>query len=305
MAKNPLEVKLGSLILKNPVITASGTFGYGEEYESFIDIDKLGGIVTKGITLKPRLGNQPPRIVETPSGILNSIGLQNDGVEAFIQKKLPYLSRLETKVIVNIAGESIKEYIELTERLSGQGGIDAIEINISCPNITGGGMVFGVDKELTYRVVSRVREKTFLPLIVKLTPNVGDIVSIARSAEDAGADIVSLTNTFLGMAIDVERRKPTLGNIFGGLSGPSIKPISLRMVYQVYKEVKIPLIGIGGISSTKDALEFIMAGSSAIQVGTANFFDPTVTLKIIDGLTEFCKTNRIKNIKEIVGVAHL
>lgn len=277
-------ITIAGVKFKNPVIAASGCFGYGEEYAEIFDLNKLGGIVTKGISLKPQRGNKTPRIVETPSGMLNAIGLQNVGLKVFIKEKLPFLQKLETRVIVNIYGEKIEEYFELAQKLSEENGISFLEVNVSCPNVKKGGMVFGHDPKVVFKLVKEVKKNSKLPIIVKLSPNTDKIVEVAKSAEDAGADAVSLINTILGMAIDVKRRKPVLANITGGLSGPAIKPIALRMVWQVAKSVKIPVIGIGGITNYSDALEFMIAGAVAIQVGTANFVNPTVMLEIIEGL---------------------
>ncbi|MFH1563591.1 MAG: dihydroorotate dehydrogenase [Nitrospirota bacterium] len=297
---NPdLTVDIAGLKMKNPVMVASGTFGYGEEYAQLIDLNSLGAIVSKGITLAPRLGNFPPRIVETPCGMLNAIGLENVGVEKFIKEKLPYLRQFDTPVIANIAGKTVDEYIELARKLNGL--VDGLEINISCPNVTKGGLEFGQDPSLTYEVVSKVRQVTQLPLIAKLSPNVTDIKVIAKSAEDAGVDAISLINTILGMAIDVNTRRPVLANVTGGLSGPAIKPIALRMVYEVAKVVKVPIIGQGGIMNATDALEFIIAGATAVAVGTANFVDPQVSLKIIEGLKEYLIKNNISHITELSG----
>lgn len=283
--KPDLSVTIAGIKFKNPVIAASGCFGYGQEYAEIFDLNKLGGIVTKGISLRPRQGNKTPRIVETPAGMLNAIGLQNVGLEVFIEGKLPFLQKLDTKIIVNIYGEKIEEYAELAEKLSVEKGISFLEANISCPNVKKGGMIFGHDPEVVFKLVKEVKRNSKLPVIVKLSPNTDKIVEVARSAEDAGADAVSLINTVLGMAIDVDKRKPVLANITGGLSGPAIKPIALRMVWQVARSVKIPVIGIGGITNYSDALEFMIAGAAAIQVGTANFVNPTVMLEIIEGLT--------------------
>ncbi|MEW6618941.1 MAG: dihydroorotate dehydrogenase [bacterium] len=288
---NPdLTVNIASIKMKNPVMVASGTFGYGEEYAQLIDLNKLGAIVSKGITLAPRQGNPPPRIVETPCGMLNAIGLENVGVEKFIKEKLPYLRQFDTPLIANIAGKTVEEYVELARRLDGL--VDGLEINISCPNVAKGGLEFGQDSSLTYQVVSNVRQVSKVPLITKLSPNVTDIKVIARAAEDAGTDAISLINTIMGMAIDVNTRKPILANITGGLSGPAIKPIALRMVFEVAKAVHVPIIGQGGIMNTTDALEFIIAGATAVAVGTANFVDPQVPLKIIAGIENYLRENK-------------
>ncbi len=300
MVKPDLKVKIGKLELKNPVITASGTFGFGEEFKDVVNINRLGAIITKSITLKPREGNPPPRIVETSSGILNSIGLQNDGIEGFVKNKLPLLKRIKTAVIVSIAGESLVEYAELTKRSDKIDRIDAIEINISCPNVKGG-LEFSAEPRSTFEVVNLVRRNTNKTLIAKLSPNVKDIGEIAKAAEEAGTDAVSLVNTFSGMAIDIETKMPRLGNVVGGLSGPAIKPMALRMVWETAKQIRIPVIGIGGIMDYKDALEFIIAGASAIEVGTASFINPKATIEIIDGIESYMSRNKIKNMRELSG----
>ncbi len=299
-----LNTEIADLKLKNPVLVASGTFGYGKEPSEFIDIRKLGGIITKSITLLPKEGNPPPRTAETPSGMLNTIGLQNEGIDSFIKKVLPFLSEFKIPVIVNIAGEKIEEYAELTKRLSKEKVVKAIEVNISCPNVKKGGMAFGIDCEATSEIIKSVKKATKLPVIAKLTPNVTDIAAIAKAAEKAGADAISLINTVLGMAIDVETQKPKISMGIGGLSGPAIKPIGVRMVYEVSKAVKIPVIGIGGIMSAEDAIEYLLAGASAIQVGTGNFVDPEIPLKIIEGIEEYMKIKKIPNLKSIIGKAY-
>ncbi len=301
--KEMLKVRIGSLSLPNPVMTASGTFGYGKEYEDFVNIHKLGAIVVKGISFDPRPGNPPPRIVETACGMLNAIGLQNVGVERFIEEKLPYLRNMNCRVIVNILGDSVEEYCAITQRLNEEKGIQAIELNISCPNVKKGGVAFGTNSSMAHEVVSQVRKETSLPLIVKLSPNVTDITEMAKAAEDGGADAVSLINTLIGMAIDIHKKKPVLANTIGGLSGPAIKPVALRMVWQVADAVKIPVIGIGGISTWQDAIEFILAGASAIQVGTANFFNPRITDEIIIGIEDYLKKNKYSSVREIIGLA--
>lgn len=298
--KPDLKVKIGRLELKNPVIAASGTFGSGEEYKDLLDLNKIGGIVTKSITLKPREGNPPPRIIETPSGMLNSIGIQNDGVEAFIKDKIPFLKKVKSAVIVSIAAHSVNDYGKLAERLDAAGRIDAIEINISCPNVKGG-LEFSRDPFSTFEVVNAVRRKTKKAVITKLSPNVTDIAAIAASAEDAGTDAVSLVNTFTGMAIDIDTRTPVLGNTVGGLSGPAIKPIAVRMVWEVFKKVGVPVIGMGGIMDSEDALEFMIAGASAVQVGTANFVNPRAAIEIIGGIEKYMREKKIKNVKELTG----
>lgn len=296
-----LSVRIGLLRLQNPVLTASGTFGYGQEYASLVDLNRLGGIIVKGLSLNPRPGNMPPRTVETPCGLLNAIGLQNVGVENFIADKLPFLRNLSMPVIVNILGQDIKEYQKLAERLSSVEGIAALEVNISCPNVKAGGVVFGTDYKAAARVTRAVRAASELPIIVKLSPNVTDIVNIARAVEEAGADAVSLINTLTGMAIDVETRRPKLHNVTGGLSGPAIKPVALRMVWQVAGAVKIPVIGCGGIMTAADALEFLIAGACAVEVGTANFINPGVTMEIISGIEEYLIRHGFKKIKTVVG----
>jgi dihydroorotate dehydrogenase (NAD+) catalytic subunit len=296
-----LTVKLGPLELKNPVMTASGTFGYGREFESFVNPDLLGGIVVKGLSLKPIIGNPPPRIAETHAGMLNAIGLANIGVDEFIDKKLPWLKKLNTAVIVNIYGHTIDEYEQLAKAFKGIEGVSALEVNISCPNVEMGGMVFGKDPAISARITEKVVKNTDKPVIVKLTPNITDIRLLARAVEESGAAIVSLINTLTGMAVDIEKRRPKLANISGGLSGPAIKPVALYLVRQVVETVKIPVIGIGGIMDYKDALEFLIAGAKAIQVGTANFVNPRTTLDIIEGLRNYCIQKAINNINDIIG----
>jgi len=298
---NRLSIKIAGIEFSNPVLVASGTFGYGEEYQSLIDLSKLGGIVTKSITLEPREGHPPPRTCESPCGMLNAIGLANVGVEEFIKEKLPFLRSLETRIIVNVAGSTVKEYVEVVKRLNGTEGIDMLEINISCPNVKEGGIAFGSKVKSAYECIKAVRENSSRPIIAKLSPNVTDIVEIADAVQKAGADAVSLINTLVGMAIDVEKRRPVLANITGGLSGPAIKPVALAMVWKVAKEVKVPVIGIGGIMNSQDALEFVLAGASMIQVGTGNFVDPQTSLKIVNGLSEYCKKKEIKKISDLVG----
>lgn len=297
-----LNVKIGGLSLKNPVLTASGTFGYGTEFSDFIDLNRLGGFIVKGTTLNPREGNDYPRMAETPSGMLNAVGLQNKGVDYFIEHIYPTLTKYNSEIIVNVSGASVDDYAEVARRLSGLERINAIEVNISCPNVKQGGMAFGTTPEGAAAVTRAVRKAFGKTLIVKLSPNVTDIVSIAKAVEAEGADSVSLINTLLGMAIDVERRRPCLSTITGGLSGPAVKPVAVRMVWQVAKAVKIPVIGLGGITCGKDALEFIMAGATAVEVGTANFIDPSVTVKIVDEITEYCNRHGIRNISEIRGI---
>ena len=296
-----LQVRIGKLRFKNPVLVASGTFGYGEEYSKLFNLNKLGGVITKSITLNPREGNPPPRTCETPSGMLNAIGLSNIGVDRFIKEKLPFLRKFKTKIIVNVAGSTIDEYLKVVERLNQVNGIDMLEINISCPNVKEGGMAFGSNCDSAYRCIRALRGMTNYPLMAKLTPNVRDIVEIALTVQEAKADCISLINTLVGMAIDSRTRKPLLANITGGLSGPAIKPVALAMVYKVAQKVKIPIIGIGGIMNTEDALEFILAGAWMVQVGTANFVDPLTSIKIVEGLRKYCRENKIEKIKDLVG----
>ena len=297
-----LQVRLGPLTLKNPVITASGTFGYGTEFLPFLDLGRLGGICVKGLSLRPRRGNPPPRTCETPAGMLNAIGLANVGVEAFISERLPALRVHDTAVIANIFGETVEEYAEVARIVSSAPGVAAVELNISCPNTARGGLVFGCDPEGTRRVVSAVRATCSLPLIVKLSPNVTDIVAIARVAVDNGADILSLVNTFLGMAVDIERRRPVLANGVGGVSGPAIKPQALYLVHRVCCAMKVPVIGIGGIMTARDALEFLLVGARAIQVGTANFLDPASSVKIVEGIRDYLAERGIPDVNDLVGV---
>jgi dihydroorotate dehydrogenase (NAD+) catalytic subunit len=296
-----LSVDVGGLKLKNPIMTASGTFGYGEEYAPFIDLNALGAIIVKGLSLKPRMGNPPSRIIETASGMLNAIGLQNVGVDAFIEKKLPFLRTLDVPVVANILGENAEEYQRIAELLSQADGVHALEVNISCPNVSKGGIAFGANPETAMDVVRRVKSVTSLPVIVKLSPNVTDIALIAESVEAVGANAVSLINTITGMSIDIDKRIPHLKNITGGLSGPAIKPIALRMVWQVVNRVSIPVIGIGGIMDANDALEFLIVGATAVQIGTANFINPQSTIQILNGLTSYLETHRIEDIHELIG----
>jgi dihydroorotate dehydrogenase (NAD+) catalytic subunit len=296
-----LSITIGSLVLRNPIIAASGCFGYGVEYADAIKLDTLGGVAVKGLFLAEREGHPPPRIVETPAGMLNAIGLQGIGVHRFIAEKLPELRRLDATVFVNICGSTIAEYCEIARILSDAEGVGALELNISCPNIKEGGIEFGCSLTGTYDVVSAVRKVTTLPVIPKLTPNVTSVSSFARAAEEAGADAVSLINTFLAMAIDVETRRPKLTNVVGGLSGPGIRPIAVRMVWDCFRAVKIPIIGMGGIATPEDALEFIIAGASAVQVGTANFVDPFIWQKIHDGITSYMERHKISRIADLVG----
>lgn len=296
-----LKINIGKLELKNPVLTASGTFGYGIEFEDFIDIDALGGIIVKGTTLEHREGNPYPRMAETPSGMLNAVGLQNKGVDAFIHDIYPKIKHYKTNVIVNVSGSKIEDYVAVVEKLNDLENIPAIELNISCPNVKTGGMAFGTSCASAQDVTKAVRNAFKKTLIVKLSPNVTSIADIAKAVEDAGADSISLINTLLGMAVDAETQKPVLSTITGGLSGPCIKPIALRMVWQVSKAVKIPLIGLGGIMNATDAIEFILAGASAVQVGTANFIDPAVSVKIVNGIDEYCNRHKIGSLAQLVG----
>ncbi len=299
-----LGVKIGSLALKNPIMTASGTYGVGREYSDLIDINKLGAIVTTGITLESRSGNRSPRIVETPAGILNSIGLQNAGVEYFLKEEVPFLKTLKVPTIVNIAGRRLRDYEEITRRLNGKEGICGLEVNVSCPNVREGGLAFGTNPHLVYELTGRLRKITDLPLIVKLTPNVTDIGEIALSAQEAGADAVSLINTLLGMEIDVQKQKPILGNVYGGLSGPAIKPVALRMVYQVYKRITIPIIGMGGVISGEDVVAFLLAGASAVALGTVNFVNPQAPLEVLAYLKSYMRDHGFSSISELTGLAH-
>lgn len=297
-----LSVKIGSLKLNNPVMAASGTFGYGQEYKELVKVNNLGAIITKSITLKALMGNTPPRIWETTAGMLNAIGLQNDGIEDFLANKLPCLKDLGTKIIVSIAGKSKQEYKELTQRLD-SAPVDAIEINISCPNVEypGRTRLFAQDVKVTTEIVRAVRRHTKKIVITKLSPNVTDIAEIAKAAEGAGADAVSLINTLMGMDVDITTQRPRLGNVTGGLSGPAIKPVALCMTWQVYQAVKIPIIGIGGIMSAEDALAFFLCGASAIQVGTATFVNPQAIIHIIDGISKYLTKNKLKNMQELTG----
>ena len=296
-----LSVRIGSLTLKNPVIAASGCFGYGVEYASTVDLASLGGIAVKGLFLAEREGHPPPRIVETPAGMLNAIGLQGIGVRRFVAERLPALRAAGATVLVNVCGSTIDEYAEVSRILSDAEGVGAIELNISCPNIKEGGIQFGCSLMGTYEVVSAVRKATSLPLIPKLTPNVTDVAAFGRAAEDAGADAISLVNTFLAMAIDVETRRPKLSNMMGGLSGPAIRPIAVRMVYECHQSVKIPILGMGGIVSVEDAIEFIIAGAAAVQVGTANFFDPLIWPRLIAGIDDYLVRHKFSRLADLVG----
>ena len=298
-----LAVDLGGLKMKNPVTTASGTFGFGPEYAPYVDMNRLGAITVKGTTLEPRKGNATPRIAETPAGILNCIGLQNPGVDEFIAKSLPYLRKYDTPVIVNIAGNSTDDYAEITRRLTAADGVSALEVNISCPNVKQGGMVFGTNCAAASEVIRVVRQNTTLPLIAKLSPNVTDITEIARGVADAGADALALINTLLGMKIDIKARRPVLGNTMGGLSGPAIRPVAVRVVWQVAQAVKLPILGMGGITTAEDALEFILAGATAIAVGTANFVNPRATMDVLDGIEQYMQDEGVKDVGELVGAA--
>jgi dihydroorotate dehydrogenase (NAD+) catalytic subunit len=300
-----LSVRIGPLTLKNPLIAASGCFGYGVEYRHAVDLASLGAVAVKGLFLAPREGHPPPRIVETPAGMLNAIGLQGIGVHRFVAERLPELRELGAVVIVNICGTTLDEYVEVARVLSDAEGVAAIELNISCPNIKEGGIQFGCSLDGTYDVVSAVRKATHLPVIPKLTPNVTSVASFARAAEDAGADAVSLVNTFLAMAIDVETRRPKISNVMGGLSGPAIRPIAVRMVYECRQQVKIPVIGMGGITDARDALEFIIAGANAVQVGTANFVDPFIWPKLLDGIRDYMTRHGIARLADLVGSMQL
>ena len=295
-----LSVKLGSLSLNNPVIAASGTFGYGLEYCSLVDLNALGGFSTKGLSLKPKTGNPVPRVIETSSGMLNAIGLENIGLQAFLSEKLPQLNNFNTRIIVNFFGDTTSEYVEMAQALSEVERVDALEMNVSCPNVEKGGLQFSSDPKVLLDVVSSVRKVTKKFLIVKLSPNVTDITLLAKSAEDAGADALSVCNTFVGMSIDLKTRKHHLANKTGGLSGPAIKPLALNLVYQTVRAVQIPVIGIGGIASGEDALEFLLAGAKAVQIGTANFIDPASTLNVIEGIRRYCLKNGVKNLSELI-----
>ncbi len=296
-----LKVNIGGIRMRNPVMTASGTFGYGSEYADFVDLNRLGAVVMKGVTSVPWPGNPMNRIMETPSGMLNAIGLQNVGVDGFISEKLPYLREFDVPVIVNVCGKTVEEYLTVVEKLSSADGVAGVELNISCPNLDCGGMSFGVDATLAHQLVTEVKARTHLPLLVKLSPNVTDITVIARAIEDAGADALSAINTLLGMAINAETRKPELANITGGLSGPAIKPVALRLVWEVYKNVSIPIVGMGGIMNATDALEFFIAGASAVAIGTANFVNPKASLEVIEGIHVYLEKMNMKSINELVG----
>lgn len=295
-----LSLDICGKTFKNPIIAASGTFGFGRECAEYFDISKLGGIAVKGLTLKPKLGNKPPRIAETPSGVLNSVGLQNPGVDYFLENELPWLLQHDTRIIVNINGNTIEEYCEMAEKLSNCSA-DMLEVNISCPNVKQGGIAFGINPESVYEVTKEVKKVAAQPIIVKLSPSAPDIAEAAKAAEEAGADAISLINTLLGMAIDVKTRRPILANVTGGLSGPAIKPVALRMVWQASKAVNIPVIGIGGIMTGEDVVEFMLAGADAIQVGTANLIDPAASLKILDQLEKYMTDNNVCTVKELTN----
>jgi len=304
VVKPDLSVRLGPLVLKNPILTASGTFGYGLEFEPYLRLEDLAGFVTKGLSPLPREGNPPPRIVETPAGMLNTIGLQNIGVDAFIRDKLPQLRKYDTAVIANVFGETEDEYVEVCQKLDQAEGLAAIELNVSCPNTDQGGMIFGNDARALAAVTAASRKATRLPLIVKLSPNVTDIRITARAAVEAGADILSLVNTFVGMQIDVERRRPVLKKVCGGLSGPAIRPLAVWMTWQVHQVVNVPLIGMGGISSAADALEFILAGATAVQIGTANFVHPDGSIRVLRGLEQWLVERNVASCSELIGAGH-
>ena len=299
MDKVDLTVDLGKLVLSNPVVAASGTFGYGLEYTEFLDLNDLGGFSTKGLSLKPKAGNPVPRVIETASGMLNSIGLENIGLDSFLSEKLPLLKMYKTRIIVNFFGETIQQYEEMALALSKEERIDALEMNVSCPNVEEGGLQFSSDPETLRQVVDAVRKVTDKFLIVKLSPNVTDITTLAKAAENAGADALSVCNTFVGMKVNLETGKPYLANRTGGLSGPAIKPLAIRMVYETAGAVKIPIIGIGGISNSDDAIEFLMAGAKAVQIGTANYIDPKVTVKVVDGIRDWCQQNQISKLADL------
>ncbi len=302
-AKNEpdLRVRLGPLQLKNPVLTASGTFGYGDEVRDFMDPNVLGAITVKGLTVEPTSGNKTPRIAETPAGMLNSIGLENPGLEKFIEEKIELLGEFSTEVLVNISGHSVEDFIILSERLAPFEEIAGLEVNVSCPNIDKGGMAFGTDPDLVYEITRKVKARYDGPVIVKLSPNVTDIVEMAQAADEGGADILSLINTLLGMAINVQKRETVLGNTMGGLSGPAVKPVALRMVYEVAEAIDLPLIGMGGIMNSEDALEFLLAGASAVSVGTANLIDPAASVNILEGIINYCYEQEIDDINSIIG----
>lgn len=303
MKKLDLSVNLGGIKMQNPVAVASGTFGYGFEYEDFLDISKIGGVIVKGTTLEPRPGNPTPRIIETPAGMLNAIGLENPGVDVFLNEYLPALRDRGVIVIANIAGNTVEDYAQLAAKLEGHEGIAGVELNISCPNVKHGGLQFGTDPHMVKTVVAAVKAESSLPIMPKLSPNVTDIVAIARAAQEGGADCLAMINTLMGMAVDVRTRKPVLGNVFGGLSGPAIKPVALRMIYQVHKEVDLPILGGGGIVNVTDALEFILVGASAVSIGTGNFVNPKLAEEIAVELEAYLIANEIESLSELVGAA--
>lgn len=298
-----MAVNIGGLIMKNPVTTGSGTFGFGPEYAPYIDLKKLGAITVKGTTLEPRSGNPPPRLAETPAGILNSIGLENPGVDTLISETMPYLKQFQVPVIVNIAGNTPEDYQEISHRLDGVPGVSALEVNISCPNVKSGGMAFGTDSCSIKQIINGVKRNTSLPVIAKLSPNVTDIVAMAKAAKEGGADALSLINTLLGMAIDINSKKPILKNKVGGLSGPAIKPVAVRMIWQVSQAVDLPIIGMGGVTTWQDAIELMLAGAHAVAVGTANFINPRATMEIIDGIEGYLAEHGFSDVNEIVGLA--
>jgi dihydroorotate dehydrogenase (NAD+) catalytic subunit len=300
--RNPkLQVDIGGLVLKNPVMTASGTFGYGEEYSHYIDLNRLGALIVKGISLEQRAGNPPQRTMETPCGMLNSIGLENVGVQSFINDKLPFLKKFDVPVIANIFGETVHEYMRVAEMLSDVGGVSALEVNISCPNVQKGGVAFGAEPYMAYEVTREVKKVTDLPVIVKLTPNVTDIAGIAKSVEEGGADAISLINTLKGMSVDIDKRISHLKNVTGGLSGPAIKPVALRMVWEVVNRVSVPVIGVGGIMDAADAIEFFIVGAKAVQIGTANFINPHATMDILEGIEDYLTDHDISDINDLIG----
>jgi len=299
-----LSVDLAGIRLQNPVLSASGTFGYAQEFEGYFDLNRMGAIVVKTITRRPRPGNPPPRIVETPAGMLNAIGLQNVGIDAFIAEKLPYLRRLTPPLIVNVAGESVEDFRDLTKRIGDQAGVAGIELNISCPNVAGG-LDFSTDARLAYQVVKAAREATSLPVIPKLSPNVTDVAAIARAVAEAGADAISLINTLVGMTIDVRTRRPKIANVTGGLSGPAIRPVAVRMVWQVARAVTVPIVGMGGIVTAEDAAEFLLAGATAVAVGTANFLQPGAAVQVIEGLERYCVSQGVGQLRTLIGAVEV
>ncbi len=303
--KPNLSVNVAGMALRNPIMTASGTFGYGEEFSQYVNLNTLGGIVTKGLSLRPRAGNPTPRIVETPGGMLNAIGLQNVGIDAFIEKKLPFLRTVDTLCVANFFGDTVDEYAEMARRLNELPEVAALEMNISCPNVKQGGIVFGSDPACAAGVVAACRAATSKPLVVKLSPNVTDVVAMAKACADAGADALSLINTLIGMAIDINTRRPVLANVTGGLSGPAIKPVALRMVLQVARAVKLPIIGIGGIMSATDVIEFMLAGASAVQIGTASFITPGIAEQIVQDLQAWMVANKVQDINSLIGALEL